>query len=247
MNAQHVMEEMQAYASDADGVFLQRFFKTGPGQYGEGDIFIGVKVPVSRKIATAYKKLPFEELQILLDSPIHEHRLVALIILTNQYSAARSDDIKQHIFDFYIHNVYKNRVNNWDLVDTSCYKIVGEHLFDRERDILLKLAQGNDLWQKRVAMVSTLGFLKNGDPSSTLELAELLWQDQHDLMQKATGWMLREMGKRVDGGLLATFLDEHAHELPRTCLRYAIEHLSPQQKTHYMNAKATLAPKTAIQ
>lgn len=242
MSAQQVIDEMQSYTSDADGVFLQRFFKTGPGQYGEGDIFIGVRVPVIRKIAKTYKKLGLGELQKLLNSPIHEHRLIALVILTSQYDAAKTENVKQHLFDFYIKNVYSNRVNNWDLVDVSCYKIVGEHLFARKRDILLELAESNVIWCRRVAMVSTLGFLKKGDPSTTLELAELLWGDKHDLMQKATGWMLREMGKRVDGSLLISFLNEHAHQMPRTCLRYAIEHLSLKQKAEYMTAKTTVTP-----
>lgn len=239
MTAQQVIDALQMYASDTDGIFLQRFFKTAPGQYGEGDIFLGVRVPVTRRICAQYNNLPFSEMQVLLDSPIHEHRLAALIIMSSRYEKARTDTDKQNLFDQYIKNVYKGRINNWDLVDTSCYKIAGEHLFERDRSLLFTLAQSDQLWEKRVAIVSTFAFIRKGDPSTTLALAELLWADQHDLMQKATGWMLREMGKRIDVKLLTDFLDAHAHELPRTCLRYAIEHLSKNKKEQYMRAKDT--------
>lgn len=157
--------------------------------------------------------------------------------MSSQYAKA-DESRRQEIFDTYMRAVYDGRVNNWDIVDSSAEFIVGEHLRDRPRDLLEKLARSDSLWERRVAMISTFQFLKNGDPTTTLVVAELLLHDKQDLIQKAVGWMLREMGKRVDRAILLEFLDKHAHEMPRTMLRYSIEHLPPAQRAHYMMLKS---------
>ena len=233
MTAQEVQNELQKYASDHDALFLQRFFKTAEGQYGYGDVFIGVRVPQTRKVCKQYQHLPLVEIQKLLDREIHEHRLAGLIILTFQYPKA-DESTRQDIYDLYMKNVYKGRINNWDLVDLSADKIMGEHLKDRSRDILFKLAKSDKLWERRVSILTTFAFIKKGDPSTTLEIAEVLLHDKEDLIQKAVGWMLREVGKRCDEALLTDFLDQHAYNMPRTALRYSIERLSPETRRHYM-------------
>ncbi len=205
---------------------LAWFFKTGPGQYGEGDQFLGITVPVQRKIASRYRHLPFSDLKKLLASPIHEHRFTALTILVAKYQAgdpkARTD-----VFNFYLENAAF--INNWDLVDASGPYIVGEHLLTRSRKVLYRLAKSSNLWERRIAMVSTLAFIRQGDVADVFGLAKLLLEDKHDLMHKATGWMLREAGKRSLPELRA-FLAEHYAALPRTALRYAIERLPEDER-----------------
>lgn len=238
MSATDVQRALQGYANDYHAVVLQGFFKTSEGQYGEGDVFIGVRVPQTRAVCKEYKDLPLSEIQKLLDSVVHEHRLAALIILALQFSNA--DPVERRaIYDLYLKNLYKGRINNWDLVDTSADKIVGAYLTDKPRDILYQLAKSDDLWEKRVAMISTFWFIKKGEPATALEIAEILLHDTHDLIQKAVGWMLREIGKRCDEQILTNFLDEHAHDMPRTALRYSIERLGPELKRHYMQLKNT--------
>ncbi|MGB4759181.1 MAG: DNA alkylation repair protein [Candidatus Saccharimonadales bacterium] len=238
MTSQQFKAELAKHGSDSDAIFLQRFFKTGTGQYGEGDIFIGVRVPMTRLVCKDFQGLPLSEIQTLFDSPVHEHRLAAVILCANQYKAAKQNSgARQKIFDMYLKNLRMGRINNWDLVDVSCEYVIGEHERQGDRSLLFELARSDMLWQRRVSIISTFAYIKTGDPAATLELAELLWPDTHDLMQKATGWMLREVGKRIDEALLLGFLDKHAHELPRTCLRYAIEKLPPQQRTYYMGKK----------
>lgn len=215
---------------------MQRFFKSGKGQYGEGDVFIGVSVPDTRKVAKQFVNLSFGEIQQLLNSEVHEHRLAGVLILAYQYPKA-DEETKQNIFDFYLYNVRKGTVNNWDLVDVTTPNIIGEHLLDKPRDVLYKLAESKDLWQRRVAIMATFAFIKKGDPVTTIEIAEKLLHDKHDLIHKAVGWMLREMGKRVDEKLLTDFLDKHAYEMPRTMLRYSIEKLTFEQKLYYMQLK----------
>lgn len=230
----HMVEEaLKERGSADDAAFLQRFFKTGDGQYGAGDVFIGVRVPATREVCKQFSDLSLDETEKLLASPIHECRLAAVILLTKQYAKADESE-KQTIYDFYLKGLYDGRINNWDIVDSSAEFIVGEHLRTRPRDILFELAKSDSIWQRRVAMVSTFQFIKNGDPSTSILIAEKLLHDKHDLIQKAVGWMLREIGKRVDRKVLLQFLDEHAHEMPRTMLRYSIEHLPPEQKAHYM-------------
>ena len=230
-----------ALASLADpvrAVSSQGFFKTGPGQYGEGDVFVGVTVPQQRAVARRFATLPLPELDVLLDSEVHEHRLTGAIIATNQFEKASKtrgfdQNKRQALADWYLAALRRGRVNNWDIVDTSAPGILGAWLFDRPRGLLFELAASPALWERRVAMVSTQGLIMRGDASTALELAAILRDDPHDLMQKAVGWMLRELGKRVDRELLIAFLDEHASRMPRTELSYATEHLSPELRVHY--------------
>ncbi|HSW66586.1 MAG TPA: DNA alkylation repair protein [Bacillota bacterium] len=241
MNAQptanDVVEGLETHASYADAQFLTRFFKTDEGQYGAGDQFIGVRVPQTRQVCKKYADLPLAETQKLLDSPVHEHRLAAVIILGNQYPKADPNG-KQAIFDLYLKNVRKGRVNNWDLVDSSAEFIIGEHLMSGPHDLLFELAKSDSIWERRVAIISAFEFIKKGEADTMLKLAEVLLHDKEDLIQKAVGWMLRETGKRVSRELLLTFLDIHASTMPRTTLRYAVEHLPAEQKAHYMGLKA---------
>lgn len=230
MTASDVIDELQRYASDTDAVNLQWFFKTGSGEYGEGDQFIGVRVPNIRKVCKEFRQLPLSEVQKLIESPIHEHRMAGLIILTLQYSKSNE---KQAIYDMYIDQLAKKNVNNWDLVDVTCRAVVGEHLRDN-RSELFELAKSDNLWERRVAIVSTFPYIATGDATTSLELAELLLHDTHDLMHKAVGWTLREVGKRCDRQLLIDFLDKHASEMPRTALRYAIEHLPEDTRQYYL-------------
>lgn len=233
MDAQQVIDELQKYASDTDAANLAWFFKTGPGEYGEGDQFIGIKVPNIRKVTKEFKGLPLAEAQKLIESPIHEHRMTGLIILTMQYPRSSN---KQAIFDLYIQQLEKRNINNWDLVDVTCRAIVGEHCREN-REILFALAKSDNLWKRRTAIISTFAYIATGDPSTSLELAELLLHDTHDLMHKAVGWTLREVGKRCDRGLLTDFLDRYAADMPRTSLRYAIEHLPEATRQYYLGLK----------
>lgn len=213
-----------------------RFFKAYPGGYSEGDQFLCCSVPGTRLVAKQFYGLPLSELAKLIASKWHDERLLALIILVHQYKKG-DEAVRTAVYDFYLKNLAY--VNNWDLVDTSAGYIVGGYLTDKPRDVLFELAASENVWNRRVAMISTLQFIVNGDPSTSLLIAEKLLHDKHDLIQKAVGWMLREIGKRVDRKILLQFLDEHAHDMPRTTLRYAIEHLPPAQRQHYLRAKLT--------
>lgn len=224
---------LQHHANAKDALFLQRFFKTGEGQYGAGDVFIGVRVPQIRQVCKQFEALPLSEIQVLLDSGVHEHRLAGLIILATRYPKA-DESTQQAIYEIYLKNVLSGRVNNWDLIDVTAEFVIGEHLINRPRTVLFELAESDNLWQRRVAVLSSFAFIKMGDPTTTLDLAELLIRDQHDLIQKAVGWMLREVGKRIDEALLVDFLEQHYRIMPRTMLRYAIERLIPAQRTHFM-------------
>lgn len=230
MTAQNVRDELAKHASDADAVNLAWFFKTGPGEYGEGDQFIGVRVPDIRKVCKEFKKLPLSEVKKLIESPTHEHRMAGLIILTLQYPKTEQ---KQEVYELYRHELEAGNINNWDLVDVTCRAIVGEHLREN-RAPLFELAKSDNLWERRTAIVSTFPYVWSGDASTSLELAELLLRDNHDLMHKAVGWTLREVGKRCDRELLIDFLDQHAPEMPRTALRYAIEHLPEEVRQYYL-------------
>ena len=199
---------------------LQGFFKTKKGQYGEGDIFLGIRVPQIREVAKkAVSRISLGDVQELLGSKFHEERLVALLILVERYKQA-SDKNKKEIYNFYLANA--KRVNNWDLVDLSAPRIVGDYLLHRNRKVLYKLVKSKNLWEKRIAIVSTLMFIKYGQFSDTLKISKILMNDKHDLIHKAVGWMLREVGKK-DRKLLEGFLKENYSSLPRTTLRYAIE------------------------
>jgi 3-methyladenine DNA glycosylase AlkD len=212
--------------------FLAGFFKTGKGQYAEGDIFLGITVPEQRKLARGYADLSLSHLTKLLNSKIHEHRLTALFILVQRFSRTKQDNkTRKELFTFYMDN--KHAVNNWDLVDSSSPYIVGTYLKDKNRKILYKLAASSTLWDRRIAIVATLAFIRDSDFADTLQISELLLNDKHDLIHKASGWMLREIGKR-DRRILENFLIRHHKNMPRTMLRYAIEHFDKDKKQFFM-------------
>jgi 3-methyladenine DNA glycosylase AlkD len=216
-----------------DAEFLQRFFKTAPGQYGAGDKFLGIRVPATRAIARDFHDLAIDDIAELLTDDWHEARSLAVILLSNRY-AKGSPAEREEIFDLYVANAA--RVNNWDLVDASAPNIVGAHLETRKRGLLDKLARSKNLWERRIAIVSTFRFIRNDEFDDTVRISRALMRDEEDLIHKAVGWMLREVGKR-DASVLEKFLEEHAHELPRTALRYAIERMTPEKKRRFMAAK----------
>lgn len=209
----------------------ERFFKTGRGEYGEGDVFLGVAVPDQRIIAKEYALLALSEIQDLLEGTIHEERFTALLILIDQYKKG-DEKTKEQIFRFYI--AHTKRINNWDLVDVSARDIVGEHLVLRDRALLYAFARSKNLWERRIAIVATWAFIKRRDYGETLAIAKLLFVDTHDLIHKAVGWMLREVGKQ-DVLVLQEFLDTYAPVMPRTTLRYAIERFSPEVRKIYLS------------
>ncbi len=216
--------------------FFPRFFKSGPGEYAEGDEFIGVTVPDQRKIAKAYfQKISLKELSLLLSSTIHEHRHCALLMLVSKYEKSKSEEEKQEIVDFYLQHL--EYINNWDLVDNSCYKILGRHSFDHDDDSILRnLSDSENLWQKRMAIVATLWHVKKGSFQLTQDLALKNLNHPHDLMHKANGWLLREMGNKNEEILLG-FLNKHYREMPRTTLRYAIEKLDEALRQDYLKGR----------
>jgi 3-methyladenine DNA glycosylase AlkD len=211
----------------------QRYFKTGKGEYGQGDVFIGLTMPKLREICKKYRNLSIENLQELLDSPIHEHRMAAVVIMSEVAKRKPSKEL----YDLYLKNVKANNINNWDLVDVSAKFVIGNYLIGKPKDILYKLANSDHLWSKRVALLSMFAHLDTEYTNDAMKLAVILLYDEHDLIQKAVGWMLREIGKRADEQLLLSFLDKYAQTMPRTTLRYAIEHLTLSQKQHYMKLK----------
>lgn len=230
MTAKNVKQQLLTLANPERAEHSKYFFKTGKGEYAEGDKFMGIPVPQTRKVAKGFKELSFPELKKLLQDEFHECRFCALVILSEQFKKA--DDAKRkQIFDFYIDNM--RGINNWDLVDVSAYNIVGEYLLDKNREVLYQLADSENLWEQRIAVVATMAFIRKNDFEDTLKLSELLLAHKHDLMHKACGWMLREAGER-DEKVLTDFLDKHHKKMPRTMLRYAIEKLSPEQRETYM-------------
>lgn len=212
---------------------LQSFFKTGKGQYAEGDIFYGLTVPESRVLAKEFQDIAFEEISELLYSKIHEERLIALFLLVEKFQKG-DEKQKKKVVDFYLASMAW--INNWDLVDTSAYKILGEYLLDKDTKILTQLVQSQDLWEKRIAIVSTFAFIRKGKLNETFRLAKILMHDSHDLIHKAVGWMLREAGKR-DRIPLEVFLEEYASRMPRTMLRYAIEKFTPSERNYFLKKK----------
>jgi 3-methyladenine DNA glycosylase AlkD len=228
---QDLYNDFEKLADTKQAVLLQRFFKTGKGQYGYGDIFLGIKVPVQRTLAKKYRALPLADVVKLLQSKIHEHRLTALLILILKYQKAATKS-KQEIFKLYLK--HRKHINNWDLVDLSAPNIVGNYLLDKKRDILYTLAKSKSLWDKRIAILATFEFIKNGESKDTFHIAEILLNDEHDLIHKAIGWMLREAGKRIGQSTEETFLKKHYRHMPRTMLRYAIERFPQELKKKYM-------------
>ena len=226
-----IKKDLKKLANPKQAKLLQRFFKTGKGEYGEGDIFLGIKVPEQRKIAKKYPDLSLKEIQELLLSKIHENRLTSLFVLIEQYK--KSDEKgKKEIFGFYLKNT-KN-INNWDLVDLSAPKIVGDYLLDKNRSILYKLAKSKSLWERRISILSTAAFIWNNEYKDTLKISGILLNDKHDLIHKGVGWMLREVGKRVSQEKEEEFLRKHYKKMPRTMLRYAIERFSEKKRKFYM-------------
>jgi 3-methyladenine DNA glycosylase AlkD len=230
INLLQLKKDLKKLANPEKAKLLQGYFKTGKGEYGEGDVFLGVTVPISRKIAIKFKSLTFLEITKLLQSKIHEERLIALLILVQKFSKA-DDKTKKEIYEFYLKNT--KYINNWDLVDLSSHEIVGGYLINKNADILRKLAKSKNLWEKRIACISTFEFIRNNRLDVSLELAEMLLKDKHDLMHKAVGWMLREIGKR-DLKTEIEFLNKHYKKMPRTMLRYAIEKFPEKQRLAYL-------------
>lgn len=231
-------KELQKQKNPKKAKFLSGFFKTGKGQYGEGDIFLGITVPKQRIVAKKFADLDFVDIEKLLKNKIHEYRLTALMLLVYKYQ--KSDQIqKERIARFYLKNA-KN-INNWDLVDSSAPYILGDYLQARDRLILYRLAKSANLWERRIAILATFEFIKNKSFADTLKVARVLMADKHDLIHKATGWMLREVGKR-DQMVLEEFLKKYYKIMPRTMLRYAIERFSYTKRQFYLNKTVKPTP-----
>jgi 3-methyladenine DNA glycosylase AlkD len=237
--AASVQKDLAAFARLNRVSDYLRFFKAGPGEYGEGDEFIGVRVPDSREIAKTHKDLPLPEIQKLLDSKIHEERFVGLVIMTNRFKVANNQKTKnlatqKELFDFYLKNLYAQRVNNWDLIDSTApylgYYLLGRPGTDK---LLNQLASSKSLWERRAAVMFTFAFIREFELDATLKLCKKLLNDEHDLMHKACGWMLRELGKQ-DLGALREFLDANVTKMPRTMLRYAIEKMTQRERKEWL-------------
>jgi len=241
MSAKQVEKELRSLANPAKSKILSRFFKTGKGQYGEGDIFLGITVPVQRKVAERFRELTLIEIQKLLSNLVHECRLTALEILVMQYEHAKKEKnevVQNRIITFYLKNT--KYINNWDLVDLSASYILGDYLLNNKdakinRKILYKLVESRNLWERRISIISTAAFIRANEFADTLKLANILLTDTHDLMHKAVGWMLREVGKK-DEKVLVKFLDAHVQEMPRTMLRYAIEKFPEAKRQAYLKS-----------
>ena len=229
-SAKVVRRHMRELRDPADARNLAWFFKTGPGEYGEGDRFLGLRVPLLRELARAFRALPLAETLVLLDSPWHEERLLALFIMVHMYDKG-DNALRAAVFRAYLDNL--SCVNNWDLVDASAAQIVGRHLRHTDRSLLHRLARSDNLWPRRVAIIATYHFIRDEDFRDTLDIATILLHDREDLIHKAVGWMLREIGKR-DVETERRFLDRHAATMPRTMLRYAIEKFPPELRAWYM-------------
>lgn len=229
-----IIKELETYANADKAEKLKYFFKTGPGQYGEGDQFIGINVPIQRKVAKQFVDVDFSVILDLLNSKIHEHRLCGFIILTYKYKKASANE-KDHIIEFYLANL--SQCNNWDLVDLSAPKILGYYLLDKDKTVLTTLAHSTHLWSQRIAVVTTYEFIRNKHYGTTLHLAKLLLNHPHDLMHKAIGWMLREIGKR-DKDVEVRFLLDHYKQMPRTMLRYAIEKFPETERQAFLKGTA---------
>jgi 3-methyladenine DNA glycosylase AlkD len=234
MSATQVVKEIQALSNRGRAHDLQKFFQTAPGQYGEGDVFLGLTVPQVRTVAKEYKAISLNEIDLLIRSKFHEVRLCGLVILTLQYKAAKERKTKKKLFDLYMKAMTDGYINNWDLVDVTA-PIIGEYLIDSDDPyvLLYKLAKSKSLWQRRVSMVFTFAFIRSGDIEPTFEMAEKLLHDKHDLIHKAVGWALREAGK-LNGIALRNFLSAHSHEMPRTMLRYSIEKFSERERKKWL-------------
>ena len=226
-----IKKELNSLASKKDAQILQRFFKTGVGEYGEGDIFLGIRVPIQRQIVKKYWEMDLKDLESLLKTKIHEYRLGALLILVKKFETG-DERLKKKIFNLYLKNT--KYINNWDLVDLSAPNIVGNYLLDKDRGILYKLAKSKSLWERRISVLACFSFIRNQEAKDILKISQILLKDKHDLIHKAVGWMLRELGKRVDQGLEERFLTKYYKSMPRTMLRYAIERFSESKRKYYL-------------
>jgi 3-methyladenine DNA glycosylase AlkD len=234
-SAKRFVEALEAHRSPDELEKLRSYFKTGEGQYGEGDVFMGVRLGQVFELAREFIEMPPEELERLLESPIHEVRAGALSIMDKQARRKKTPESRRkELFDLYLRRT--DRINNWDLVDVGCPYVVGGYLLDKPRDVLYELAHSESLWERRTAIVSTSYFIRKGDVDDTFEIAEILLDDDQDLIHKATGGWLREAGKKDHGRLLG-FLDRYAATMPRTALRYAIERLDKEKRAHYLSMK----------
>jgi 3-methyladenine DNA glycosylase AlkD len=234
MKASHAIDKLRSFGTKSRISDLAHFYKTGPGEYAEGDLFLGGTVPQTRSVAKKYQSLELAEIEKLFGSPFHEARLCAAIILNHQFAKTKTSQERKQIFDFYMKQVRAERVNNWDIVDVSA-PWMGVYLLEVKDPLplLIKLSKSKSLWQRRVSMILTFALIRAGDLEPTITIAELLLKDDHDLIHKAVGWMLREAGKR-DVMLLRRFLSDHAHEMPRTMLRYAIEKLPERERKQWL-------------
>jgi 3-methyladenine DNA glycosylase AlkD len=233
MIVQNIQRKLQELGSREKAKVLQRFFKTGPGEYGEGDVFVGVKVPELRKLAKEYHEITVKEVKQLLRSAIHEERLLALFILVRKYSKGNEAE-KKRIYELYLKNT--QFINSWDLVDISAHHIIGAFLVDKSKEPLYSLAKSMNLWERRISIISTFYFIKHDKYAETIKISEILLTDEQDLIHKAVGWMLREVGKR-HMPTEEKFLRKHYKRMPRTMLRYAIEKFPEDKRQRYLKGK----------
>jgi 3-methyladenine DNA glycosylase AlkD len=235
VTAEQFIKKLKSFRSPEELKKIQRYFKTGAGEYGEGDEFMGVRMGQVFTLAKEFIEMPLSEIEKLLESPIHEARAGALSIIDKQARRKKTPETRRkELFDLYIRR--HDRINNWDLVDLGALYAVGSYLFDKPRDILYKLARSKNIWERRTSIVGTAYFIRQGDVADTFKIAEMLLNDEHDLVHKGTGWMLRFAGEK-DRQKLLSFLDRHAATMPRTVLRYSIERLDKKQRDHYMGLK----------
>ncbi len=233
LSVNDLKRELERIADPERAKNLSRFFKTGKGEYGEGDVFIGLSVPQQREIAKKYYYLKIKELQELMDSEVHEERMIALFISINKYKTTNHKKIVTH---FYLKNARAGRINNWDLIDLSAPNILGTQLLDGDKSILYEFAKSKSLWERRISILATFMFIKNNQFEDSLKIAEILLNDEHDLIHKAVGWMLREIGKR-NIGVEERFLKKHYKKMPRTMLRYAIERFEEGKRLKYLRGE----------
>lgn len=225
-----IIDALQSLGNEGKAAFVQRYFKTGKGHYAQGDVFWGISVPHVRVVAHAYRHISVNQIENLLANEVHEVRLCALLIMV-----VKSKDQPEAMYNLYLKKM--SCINNWDLVDLSAPMIIGNFLRNKDCSILYALAQSETLWARRIAIISTFAFIKNGEHDHTLKIASILMQDRQDLIHKAVGWMLREVGKRCSVNSLEVFLEQHAATMPRTALRYAVEHLPSEKKKYFMQQK----------
>lgn len=232
---EELVSYIRAKADTGAAENLKHFFKTGKGDYGEGDMFLGLKSAQVGEVVKKYKDLPLRDCTKLLHSKYHEERTIALGILVSRYKRSNSETEKGKIYNIFMKNT--KYINNWDLVDANVEHVIGDYLYTKEKDVLYVFAKSTLLWERRIAIISTFNYIKRGEYKETLKIAKMLMHDKHDLIHKAVGWMLREVGKRCDEKILIDFLDEHATEMPRTMLRYSIERLPKDKYYYYLKLK----------